>query len=827
MFSDLELQTTCAEVVLPLALGKMTYAVPPHLRPLMALGLRVEVPFQRGNKRYAGLVYRYPVPAPKDYELKPILEVLDDTPIVQAQQLDFWTWLADYYLCTLGEVMQAALPAGLKLSADSYLSLNPEVQVQDWSVLQLEGPKYALIQALSQGKEQALEQLQRQLKLPKITKIVAEMVAQNLILVRDQVNPAYKAKTKGMVALHPKIQQTPLNTVLSLLGNRSERQMKAFLAVWQLSQNKKQTEGISRQEIYELAKCDSAVLRKLADKELLHLYEEEISRLESYQGGIADKFQLAPPQEQALAEIEQAWQDKTAVLLHGVTGSGKTQVFVELMRRCMARGEQVLYLLPEIALTAQIVNRLRRQLGDEVLVYHSKFNNMERVEVWRASFQGRSVILGARSAVFLPFERLGLIIIDEEHDPSYKQQDPAPRYNARDAALYLARLHGAKVVLGTATPSLESWYNAYKGLYGLVNMNQRYGGSVLPRLELVGLAEAKRKNQMKSHFSQTLLSAMKDTLAKGEQIILFQNRRGYAPIYVCQSCGWRANCHQCDVSLTYHKYKNNLNCHYCSYEQALPRSCPSCKSTHLIVEGFGTEKIEDELEIYLPEARVARMDFDTVKGKDAHAQIIERFERGAIQILVGTQMVTKGLDFDKVGLVGVLSADSLLYFPDFRASERAYQLLLQVSGRAGRKQRQGRVIIQALRLDHEVLREVQQHDFNEFIRRELRERGEYAYPPFIRLIKIQIRHPKQDMALYCAQFLADYFQPLLGEAVLGPAVPSVGRVKGLYLQDLLLKLPKDSRKVKEIKTHLLHAEQLLRSKPKTSALRVWIDVDPY
>jgi primosomal protein N' (replication factor Y) len=514
-------------------------------------------------------------------------------------------------------------------------------------------------------------------------------------------------------------------------------------------------------------------------------------------------------------------------LLHGVTGSGKTQVFVEMMERCISEGKQVLYLLPEIALTAQIVGRLQKHFSDRIQVYHSKFNRNERVEIWKSVQNSANIILGARSALFLPFKNLGLIIVDEEHDSSYKQQDPAPRYHARDAAIFLASLFNAKTLLGTATPSLESIRNVQEGKYGLVSMTKRYGEIALPQILIVDAAEENRQKRMKSHFTQQLLDAIAETIASGEQVILFQNRRGYAPIYQCSDCGWTAECTDCDVSMTYHKLSNNLHCHYCANKQIMPRKCPSCNSVEIKIKGFGTEKIEDDLKIYFPEMNVMRMDWDSVKGRDGVDRIIHSFESGETDILVGTQMISKGLDFDNVGLVGVLSADQLLNFPDFRASERTYQLITQVAGRAGRKKKQGKVIVQAHNLKHPVLHEILQQNFENYLSRELKERKDFQYPPYNRLIHIQLRHKKGNIVEDAAIFVATRLKSALGDRVLGPAVPGISRIRSYYLMDFLLKMGLNSVSLNEAKKLIRNIQQELKSVKNLSGTRMVVDVDPY
>ncbi|MEM9990243.1 MAG: primosomal protein N', partial [Bacteroidota bacterium] len=535
---------------------------------------------------------------------------------------------------------------------------------------------------------------------------------------------------------------------------------------------------------------------------------------------------LSEEQKNALLKIEKIFEQKNVILLHGITGSGKTRVYIERIQQALERGEQVLYLLPEIALTTQIVQRLKRIFGDAVGVYHSRLNNNERVELWQQTSQGKPVILGARSALFLPFNNLKLIIVDEEHDPSFKQHDPNPRYHGRDVATYLAMLHEAKVLLGTATPSIESSQNVKTEKYGLVKMQKRFGGISLPEIITIDLKEAQKRKTMRSVFSSVLLKSLEETLERKEQAILFQNRRGYAPRLLCPTCGWHQECAHCDVSLTYHKYQNTLKCHCCGFTTKVSEACPACGVVGLTLKGFGTEKIEDELKIYLPHARIARMDFDTVRSKNRLAQLIHDFEERRLDILVGTQMVTKGLDFDNVSIVGILNADQLLQFPDFRASERAFQLMTQVSGRAGRKQKQGKVLIQTYNPEHPVIQEVINGNFEAFFEREIIERQQFAYPPFVRMIRVTLSHKQARKVNEATRIFEKHLKKALGKAVIGPAIPTVGRVRGYYLLDFLIKLERNANKIKQAKQIIRTLAQQVRAVKGLSSVRVKIDVDP-
>lgn len=808
------------QVLLPLALAKpYTYAVPVKYADAIQLGVRVDVQFGK-KRRYTGLVVDVSEKAPDAHDVKPISGVVDELPIVRAVQITFWKWLAEYYCCTLGEVMNAALPAHFRLVSDTQVMLG-EAYEQDIS--QLDDKEYLILEALSIQHTLSIKQVQDILQQRSVLSLIRRMLDKKLIALEEDLKERYKARTVTCLRLCEPYRSDPsaLKEAFEKV-RRAERQTEALMAYIQLARTHA---FVRKEDLYKKAQIDSSVLSGLVKKAILEPFEREVSRLAAYEEEVVEAAALSPLQVEAYDRMTEVLKEKDVVLLHGVTGSGKTRIYVELIKEAIQNKEQVLYLLPEIALTTQVIDRLRRIFGDQVVVYHSRFNNNERVEVWQQVLQGKSLVLGARSAVFLPFQRLKWVIIDEEHDPSYKQQEPNPRYQGRDAAIYLARLYGAKTILGTATPSLESYFNAQSGKYGQVELSERFGGLQMPELRLVNLKAAQQSGKLHTHFSEDLLEALRQTLADGEQAILFQNRRGFSPTYRCETCSWHATCVHCDVSLTYHKSGNQLKCHYCNYKTTLPIACPACGSKTLSLQGFGTEKIEEELKIFLPNAAIARMDYDTVRGKHAHAQLIQEFEEGRIQVLVGTQMVTKGLDFERVGLVGILSADQLLQFPDFRASERGFQLMTQVSGRAGRKFRRGRVIIQAYNIGHPVLKNVLEHDFQTFVQRELQERLQFQYPPYFRLIRITLKHLKPEKVNQAAELLAQRLLPLVGQRLKGPAMPSVSRVRGYYILDFLLKMDRTDA-VGPIKKHIMEGIEYVQHKEGLSALRVQVDVDP-
>lgn len=822
LFAPTPSYDTFAEVILPLALPKAyTYAVPPDLTHLLKVGMRVEVQFGK-NKLYAALVENITHTAPKAYTPKPLLSILDLRPIAYPIQFKFWKWMADYYCCTLGEVMNASMPAGLKLSSEARLIISP---IFDGNYTELEDDEYMLAEALAIQNEMTVGDVQKLLNKKTVYPIINKLLEQKIIYLKEELKTKYKPKLVTCVRLAEsyRADATTLKDAFARVGN-ANRQMETLLAYVQLS---KQQQVITRKELCELAQVSTSVVNALVKKKIFELYDKSVSRLASYEEALEDRKELSPQQERAISEIQATFKEKNVVLLHGVTGSGKTRVYMELIEKAIANGEQVLYLLPEIALTTQLVTRLQKIFGDNIAVYHSRMNNNERVEIWHETFKGKPIILSARSGIFLPFANLKLIIVDEEHDPSFKQTDPSPRYNARDMAVLMAQMHNAKVILGTATPSVETYHNTKKAKYGLVEMPERFGGIKLPEIKIIDAKKETQQRTMKSHFTSALINILKETLDRGEQAILFQNRRGYAPRISCNTCGWNAQCVNCDISLTYHKYSSNLKCHLCSYENSIPKLCPACGSSKLSIKGFGTEKIEDELQIFFPDARIGRMDWDTVKTKNAHARIIRNFEDKKIDILVGTQMVTKGLDFDNVTLVGVLSADHLLYFPDFRATERAFQLMTQVSGRSGRKKKQGRVIIQAFNTDHPVLEEVLKNDYQGSFQREITERQGFHYPPFYRLISVTLKHKKREKLDEGAKLFSRIIKGRLKSRVLGPTVPNVSRIRTYYIMNILIKLELSHTLIKSTKDLLMDTAVAVKREKGLSSLKINIDVDPY
>ncbi len=813
-----------ATVILPIAIRKeYTYSVPSELEDLVRFGVRVEVSFGK-NKLYAGIIQEVHEADP-GYKTKPILSVIDEVPVVTQRQLRLWKWISNYYACTLGEVMNAALPSGLKLMGETRIILS-SLYDENEMASSLSDNEYLIAEALQLQNELRISDVKKILNRKTIYPIIKSLLDKRVIFLYEELKEKFKPKTISCIRFREPYASDPSTLAKAFdLTARSRKQTEALLAYVQLS---KKQEVIRRQEIYNTATgVDAQAVKELEKKGIIEIYHREVSRLGGYEEETVESFQLSNQQEKALTEIRTTFEDKDVLLLHGVTGSGKTRVYIELIQEAIDKGQQVLYLLPEIALTTQIVHRLQKIFGNDIIVYHSRMNNNERVELWKSAQAGKPILLGARSGMFLPFQNLGLIIVDEEHDPSFKQHEPAPRYNARDTAVVLSALYGAKVVLGTATPSLETYRNATTGKYGLVEMPERFGGLEMPEIVIVDQREEMKNSQMHSHFTSVLLEELKTTLDRGEQAILFQNRRGYAPTLRCHSCGWHSECVNCDVSLTYHKFSDHLRCHYCGYLTGVPTSCPACGHRHLDLKGFGTEKIEDELKVFLPSAKIGRMDWDTVKGKHAHAKLINDFEEKRIDILVGTQMVTKGLDFDNVSVVGILSADHLIRFPDFRAGERAFQLMIQVSGRAGRKKKRGKVIIQAYEPDHPVIKEVIDNDFKGFVKRESMERKEFLYPPYYRIIKITLKHKKRMVVQQAAEYFGNELKMKFKGRVIGPAEPGVPRVRGFYLMNIVLKLNKDAKDLKSAKDLIWKVRDDLGQTKGFTSVKIIVDVDSY
>ncbi|NGM63596.1 primosomal protein N' [Sphingobacterium sp. SGG-5] len=820
LFVDKE--TRFVEVILSLSIAKTyTYRVPFDMSDRVRIGSRVIVQFGK-NKIYAALVRAISTLAPEKYEAKYILDVVDDTPIVNDRQFQLWDWIAGYYMCHLGEVMQAALPAALKMASETKVIAADNADF-DRSILS--DKAFLILEALDVAGELRISDIAKILGQKTVFPLLKSLFEKGFILISEEIKERYRPKVKTFLALASVYADSEgLRQVLDSL-NRAPKQQDALLAFLQL---RKQQQEVSRQDVMEASGCGAAAITALIDKGVFEPQKKAVSRFAGTDVLVERDFVLSDPQSLALAQIRKYFTEKDVVLLHGVTASGKTQLYIRLIEEAFSRGESVLYLLPEIALTTQITERLKLHFGDKLGVYHSKFNDNERAEVWHKVLKNEfNVVVGARSSVFLPFANLGLVIVDEEHESSYKQFDPAPRYHARDTAIYLAHLHQANVLLGSATPSIESYYNAKAGKYGLVQLLQRFGDAQLPQMEIVNIAEASRKEEMRSYFSTTLLENITEAVARKEQVILFQNRRGHTTFLQCSTCGYVAKCVNCDVSMTYHKTSDLLHCHYCGHHENPIHVCPACGMPHLESKGYGTERIEEELEILLPDIRIGRLDLDSTKGKYGFEKIISAFDDHEFDILIGTQMVAKGLDFGRVSLIGVINADGIINFPDFRAYERAFSLFEQVSGRAGRRNQEGKVIIQTYSPGHRVIEQVIQHDYEGMFLQEITERKNFHYPPFVRLIRLDVKHNDQQKTQDSAQKLANALREQLGDRVLGPEPPLVGRVRNYYIQTITLKIERVHLNIAKVKDLIRNTLVLFELDKKNAGVYVQIDVDPY
>ncbi len=825
----MERVTLFVDVILPLALpGTFTYRVPYELNDFVKIGQRVIVQFGK-RRNYTALIYKIHKDAPVKYEAKYILTVLDEDAIINEFQLKHWEWIVSYYLCHLGEVMNASLPSAFKLSSETTIQLHPDFS-KDYS--ELNEKEYLIAEALEIKNILTISEVSKILDLKKVFPVIKGLIEKKVILVEEEIQQRYKPRTEAYIKLREVYRnEESLKELFDKLEKKAPKQLEVLMNYINLSNHfAKIPIPLTRKVILNKVDKAASAVNQLIKKNVFELYYKEVSRL------IKDKelspngqFEFNEFQEKAFQDIKTQFEQKDVVLLHGITSSGKTEIYIKLIQETLAKGKQVLYLLPEIALTTQIINRLRKYFGNKVGVYHSRYSDNERVEIWNSLLKDSknqfNIVIGARSAMFLPFSNLGLVIVDEEHDTSYKQNEPAPRYNARDAGIFLAHLHGAKTLLGSATPSYESYYNATSQKYGFVELMQRFGGFQLPEICVVDMKEETQKGLIKSHFTSVLLQHIATALKNNEQVILFQNRRGFSSWLECTTCNWIPMCKHCDVSLTYHKSTSQLTCHYCGYATKVPTQCPVCSSTNILTRGFGTEKIEDELPLFFPNARIARMDIDTTKKKNAYYQIINSFEEREIDILVGTQMVSKGLDFENVSIVGVLNADNMLSFPDFRAFERSFQLMSQVGGRAGRKNKQGKVIIQTFNPNHPVFKYVISNDFVNFYYDQLQERNKFNYPPIYRLVELTIKHKNIDLLNKAAKEIAELLRKSFGKRVLGPEYPMVSKIRNEYLKNILIKLEKDTslQKAKEI---LISNLSIFKTHTEYKSLIISIDVDP-
>lgn len=817
-------KTLFVEVILPLAIAKnYTYRVPFELNNVIAIGKRVVVQFGK-SKLYTAIVLAITEQPPEKYEAKYLLEILDDRPVVTGQQLHFWKWLSEYYMCFEGEVMNAALPSALKLASETKIVLNKDFEYDKSA---LHDKEFLIVEALEIQPELTISDISKLLSQKTVMPLLKGLFEKNIINISEEVSDKYKPRKRTFLTINPAYHdQESLRELFGILEKRAPKQADAVLAYLKLSRHQK---AISKNELVEESGAGASSINSLIEKEVFIAEERNVSRLFFDEEFLDANFELSEHQQTALTAIKEQFKQKDVVLLHGVTSSGKTQIYIRLIEQAMAQGKQVLYLLPEIALTTHVIERLRQYFGASIGVYHSRFNDNERVEVWQKVLNSEyKVVLGARSSVFLPFVDLGLIIVDEEHETSYKQFDPAPRYNARDAAIFLANMYGGKVLLGSATPSFESYFNARTHKYGFAELTERYGGVELPTIEVVSIAEETRKKTIQSHFTSVLMLDMQTALTNKEQVILFQNRRGYAPVLLCKICAYTPKCINCDVSLTYHKHTGKLHCHYCGYKEDSPVVCPACGSTQLEYRGFGTEKVEDELSIILPEARISRMDLDTTRSRNSLQNILNDLEEKKIDILVGTQMVAKGLDFADVTVIGIINADSLLKYPDYRANERSFQLLAQVSGRAGRRGKQGKVVIQTYDPAHRVIRQVIENDYSDLYFTEMEERRAFHYPPFYRIINLDVKHKDPEILYNQATYLGKELRKHFGEErVVGPQIPLVSRIRNYYIQAIMLKFEKDGVSINKVKATIRDVITQFQTTKLSKGSIVQPDVDPY
>jgi primosomal protein N' (replication factor Y) len=812
------------DVILPIPLEKLfTYSINASEFEFLKKGMRVAVPFGK-TKIYTGVVYKIHEEAPLAYEAKEIHQILDESSLINHFQFDLWKWIASYYMCTLGDVMRAALPNAFILESETVILLNSEKVVND---VDLKDDEFLVYEALQYQSSLKIYDISNILDKKNVLPVIKSLIEKDAIFIEEEVYEKYKPKLVRYVKLHTQFSsEKALQSLLEDMS-RAPKQSEVVLTLFSISAKTKKPIKVSVLIIE--SKASPNTIKTLIDKQILEEYYIETDRVQ-YSGkeNEASK-ELNEYQVQALKEIDESYKEHSVTLLHGVTSSGKTEIYVKLIEQALNENKQVLYLLPEIALTTQLVKRLQNYFGKQVAIFHSKYSSQERVEVWNNVLNNKhkaQIVLGARSSMFLPFNNLGLIIIDEEHEQSYKQFDPAPRYHARDSAIVLAQLHNAKTLLGSATPSLESYYNAKQKKYGFVEINKRYNNVLMPDIELIDIKDKHKRKLMRGHFSDILINEMTEALQEGNQIILFQNRRGFSPIVECNTCGISPQCPNCDVSLTYHQYKNQLRCHYCGYHTAMIKNCLACGSVELDSKGFGTEQIEEEVKNLFPDYKTARMDLDTTRGKYGYEKIITAFEQKEIDVLVGTQMLTKGLDFRNVKLVGIMNADNMLNFPDFRAHERSFQLMLQVSGRAGRTEERGKVLIQTYNPYHNILQQVSTNDYGNMYSEQMNERYNFKYPPVYKQIKVTLKHKDYNRVESGAQWYAKSLRQIFKEHVLGPESPPIARIRNQFYKNILIKIPKE-QSLKKTKEAIIKINNSFLSIKDFRSVKVILNVDNF
>jgi len=813
------------EVILPLSLTKtFTYSVSEAEYHYIKKGMRLAVPFGK-SKIYTALAIDLHQNKPTLYEAKEIHQILDEKPIVTEFQINHWQWIAAYYMCAIGDVYRGAMPSALLLESETLITQKTEIYIDE---SQLTDDEFLVYEALQRQSSLKVQDVIGILNKKNVFPVIQKLIDKNVLVLQEEIQESYKPKLVRYIRLHSKYDSSQgLNDLLEILKN-ANKQKEIVLTYFQLSAREK-NKPITVKKLVEAAGSSSAIVKALIDKEIFEEYLLQEDRV-SFAGKANDsQLQLNDAQQNALVQIKDSFIQKEVCLLKGVTSSGKTEIYIKLIEEYLLSGKQILYLLPEIALTAQLVERLRKHFGNKVAVFHSKYNNNERVEVWNHVLQNSEkaqIVIGARSALFLPFSNLGLVVVDEEHEQTFKQVDPAPRYHARDAAIVLANFFKAKVLLGSATPSIETYFNAKSNKYGLVELNARYGNVMMPEIELVDLKDKYFRKRMKGHFSDFLIDGIANAMSNGEQVILFQNRRGYSPLLECMTCGHVPQCQQCDVSLTYHKHKNQLRCHYCGYSIAKPTRCHSCSGIDLTTKGFGTEQIQQELIALFPDYKIGRMDQDTTRGKFGFEKIINSFKNREIDILVGTQMLAKGLDFDNVSLVGIMNADNMLYHPDFRAFERSFQMMTQVAGRSGRSEKRGKVIIQTYNPDHNTIQQVTNNDYSGMYKEQLYDRQIYKYPPYFRIIKLTLKHRDFEKLKEGSMWLYQVLSQNLNIPVLGPEEPPISRIRNEYIRTIMIKIPQNSSLVSTKKT----IQKILNSFDAVAqyrAVKISINVDFY
>jgi len=825
------LEAMYADIILPVPIPKtFTYRIPTSLQSLIGIGFRVIVPFGK-KKILTGIVAKVHGKAPTVYDAKSILDLLDNTPVVNALQINFWGWMSSYYCCHIGEVMNAALPSGLKISSESKVQMHPDFELDNPS-FPMDSRELVLLEVLQDKKELDMQACSDLLGIKSAHLIIKSLLIKEAVLVFEEVKEKYQPKKETRIKLNTKYlnNKRELEALFDSLKSKPKQEeiLMKYLQQVPVYQHPQLNESGVLKNIFDKAGLSESSLKTLVKNAVLEEFKVVVSRFEEIPV-LQETIQLADFQQEAFSSIKEQFETKQTVLLQGITGSGKTEIYIQLIQEVLGSGSQVLLLLPEIALTTQIVNRLQRVFGSKMGVYHSKFSDNERVEVWLGVLSGKyDFVVGVRSAIFLPFDSLGLIIVDEEHEPSYKQFDPAPRFQGRDAAIMLAWLHQSKTILGSATPSFESFHNARIGKYGLVQINQRYGKAELPQFLLSNILADKKKNLYKLDSTRLLREKIQDALNHQEQVLIFQNRRGYAPYMSCEECGWIPECEHCDVSLTYHQFAEEMRCHYCGFKEKVPPVCPACGSQKLTLVGVGTERIEENLSLLFPEARIARMDLDTTRSKYGYQRLLEEFGAGNIDILVGTQMISKGLDFDKVTVVGVIDADRILYFPDFRAGERAFQMITQVAGRAGRRDKNGTVVLQSRKPDLPIFKQIMDGDYINFYLQEMGERKRFFYPPFVKLIKVTVKHKDLKIAERAARHLFQLLVEIpVRKIMLGPEKGLVGKIKNQYIFEIFAKIDRSGNHHAVFRQGLEECLNQLRSEKDFKSTRIIVDIDPY